>query len=188
MHLSYNELHRQAGKLSFCHRNIAGNHNIEGQHQQLVWLQCLRQTLLVNLLMEKFYPWTSTLFQGSRTGDKLLLRFSMVTCLSSTSSSVQWKFCCKINYTVGVVPSLCSRPDEGSFLYYCSIPCYRFYVGLSCKFHMSQILFHWGCHNLGVWKAWFVFTKLQILKISSLEDQFATTAVVISRRPTVSPH
>ena len=109
MHLSYNELHRQAGKLSFCHRNIAGNHNIEGQHQQLVWLQCLRQTLLVNLLMEKFYPWTSTLFQGSRTGGKLLLRFSTVTCLSSTSSSVQWKFCCKINYTVGVVPSLCSR-------------------------------------------------------------------------------
>lgn len=31
--------------------------------------------------MEKFYPWTSTLFQGSRTGDKLLLRFSTVILL-----------------------------------------------------------------------------------------------------------
>ena len=150
-----------------------------------MWLQCLRQTLLVNLLMEKFYPWTSTLFQGSRTGDKLLLRFSTVTCISSTSSSVQWKFCCKINYTVGVVPSLCSRM-KGVFCI-TVVPCYRFYVGLSCKFHMSQILFHWGCHNLGVWKAWFVFTKLQILKISLLEDQFATAAVVVSSRPTVSP-
>jgi len=88
MHLSYNEQHRQVGKLSFCLRNVTENHNIEGQHQQLVWLQCLRQTLLVNLLTEKFYPWT--LFQGSRTGDKLLLRFSTVTSFSSTSSSVQW--------------------------------------------------------------------------------------------------
>ena len=74
MHLSYNELHRQAGKLSFCHRNITENHNIEDQQQQLVWPQCLRQTLLVNLLMEKFYPWTSTLFQGSITRGQIVIK------------------------------------------------------------------------------------------------------------------
>ena len=74
MHLSYNELHRQVGKLSFCLRNITENHNIEDQQQQLGWLQCLRQILLVNLLMEKFYPWTSTLFQGSITAGQIVIK------------------------------------------------------------------------------------------------------------------
>ena len=30
--------------------------------------------LLVNLLMEKFYPWTSTLFQGSITGGQIVIK------------------------------------------------------------------------------------------------------------------
>ena len=76
MHLSYNELHRQAGKLSFCHRNIT---------ERSTTTTGVTAVFTTNFGREfahgKILPMDSTLFQGSRTGDKLLLRFSTVILL-----------------------------------------------------------------------------------------------------------
>ena len=77
MHLSYNELHRQVGKLSFCHRNITENHNIEDQQQQLVFTTNFAPEFAYGKIL--LMDFSLSLFQGSKMGDKLLLRFYTVT-------------------------------------------------------------------------------------------------------------